>query len=976
MRIVSSLLVAAAALATTVRADASTVELSGNAAVTTKDTSTISVSALSSVTSPLSQLTDSLKLTEPSTVAPSPSPSATTKTPSSTTSTPSSTKPSSTPASSTGSGEGESTATPYPTADGGSYAGSTATGVVGEPIKCAFRYSLPVASNLQAELQRAAESKKETTTSTTGSYTGSSTGTSGSLSDATGTTEPGTGSSTGTIPSAGDSSSTGTTPLPTSSTLAPKVTTRTPTTTTTSPSPSRTTTTRPSTGSTTGDVGRVLAEVSAGEPTTTTTDGAAGSTTGATEGSLSGSLGGTTVGDTTVDTTVVTGEFSCDATFYGAWSQLGLTCGGEELDVTKAVAQSQCLIYGGLQTLITDLKMCMSVCKFPKCENDAWDYTAEDGFTSEIYKNLNFVDLVQYSGLTKDVVSPAVSSVFSNLTFSTDRQCSYTDEDSFSACQCENFAAASGSTGTTTAPALQPFVDKGLGDSDHWPDGLAKSSVDKAGIAGAAIGGSAAAVSVAMGGVMSVAGTVMGSTGGVATGVSAGASLGLAMAAVDLCQFSVMINQMNLDATPRVLQEMGRRMAPAAFNFLPFGKEETNNSTQARRLTELLGSSGGNQTDGMERYAKIIGVKVDMVFYVAAAGVLALCLLPFVLWALLVMACGAFVKDFREFGRKWFDKAVGALMMVLIVSEYVIGVSATFQICYQIDNKDINASVYLAFLALVVFAVGTVVFGVYVVRRHEDELRDLGTKDHFEKPVHARYGPLYDEYKFEGRFFFAPKLLLALFCGMTTGMIWVKGIWQIVIMLTLHIAFLFYLEFKQPYPTQFVQRTSSFVIIIKISALLLSFFLIQSATSFNQSLPVDLREGVGFAIIGLQVLVLVCLMVRQVYIFYRTWKIRQMGPQEKEVESFYPIGNINYGNKNDNNDNGQYHPQNQFQNPQPTPMQHEYAQQTPDRFKLQNETGIRPTPMGRGLHNPSSQHVEMADATPHAPFRRHNEVEL
>lgn len=593
---------------------------------------------------------------------------------------------------------------------------------------------------------------------------------------------------------------------------------------------------------------------------------------------------------------------------------MGLTCDGTALDADAAAAQTQCLIYSGTAdgTGLTDLTTCLSVCRFPACSNGTWDYTADDGINSDIYADLNLLTLLTYAGESA-AVEGAVTQPFSNLTMTTTSQCDYTSDSSFSACQCDNYVVSSTSSGsstdsTTAASTNSEYtvpVDKGLEDSDHWADGTTKTTVDKAGIASTAIGSSAATVSVVAGGVMSVAsGIVGGTSAGVASGVSAAASVGITMAAVDLCQFSVMINQMNVDARPRFLENMGKKMSASSFQFLPFGKTSTSSSSSSGSGSDGSSSSSGSSTrrrlgssstsasasasgsssssstssvQGMEKYADLIGVQADMLFYLTVAGVGCLIAALFLTYAIAMGAASFVVSDFPAFRKKWLDKAIGVLMMILILSEYAIGATAMYQICYCIDNSSIDASFVLAIVALLVMAFGTILFGVLVIRNNEEELRDLGTKHHFDKKFHARFGPLYDEYSFEGRFFFAPKLMLALLCGMTTGMVWIQGLWQIVVLIGFHIAFLFYLEMKQPYPTAFVQKTSSFVIIIKISALFLSFFLLSSATSFNEDIPDDLREGVGFAIVGLQVLVLVALMIRQVYIFYRTWKLKRDG---------------------------------------------------------------------------------------------------
>lgn len=630
---------------------------------------------------------------------------------------------------------------------------------------------------------------------------------------------------------------------------------------------------------------------------------------------------GTKSTNATLEATTI--EFSCDSTFYEAWSKMGLTCGGTELDVVAAAASTECLIYSGTSsgTAISDLATCMSVCRFPACHDGTWDYTASDGLDSEIYANLDFISLMNVAGNEASAsVADAVQQPFSNLTFATTTECDYTSDNSFSACQCAGMMGTpSTSSGTSKSSAAHYSVprNKGLGDANHWPDGKKKSSVDKVGIVSTTIGSSAATVSVVAGGIMSVAsGVVGGASASVASGVSAAASVGITMAAVDLCQFSIMLNQMNVDARPRFMEDMGKKMAPASFTFLPFGKLNTSSDDDTtRRLSTSSSSAASDATanvQGMEKYAHLIGVDPGMLFYVAVAGIACMVALLFGMYMLAMGACYFLVSDFPTFSLKWLDKAIGALMMILILSQYVVGATAMYQICYCIDRDSLDVSFGLAILTLLCLAFGTILYGVIVIKNNEDELRDLGTKDHFDKKFHNRYGPLYDEHSFEGRFFFAPKLLLALLCGMTTGMVWLVGLWQIVVLIALHIAFLLYLEIKQPYPTAFVQKTSSFVIIVKISALFLSFFLLSSATSFTKSIPDDLREGVAFAIVGLQVLVLMCLMIRQVYIFYRTWKLKRDGAshEDKTVtvqttngreasEAFFAIGGSEpqyYGN--------------------------------------------------------------------------------
>ncbi|KAG6958335.1 hypothetical protein JG687_00009459 [Phytophthora cactorum] len=856
-------------------------------------------------------------------------------------------------------------------------AASSGSGVISATagsVPCVFRYAMPTATNLPSSVTTTTSS----TTSSGSDETDTSTDMSGSVGDGSedrpGTVGVGsdsssastdTGSSGETQDSSADSSGsstpTPTTKTPTSTTKTPTSTTKTPTSTTKTPSA---TTRTPST--------------STGTTTTTTI------------------------------------EFSCDSTFYSAWSTMGLTCGGTELDVMSAAASTECLIYSGTSsgTEISDLATCMSVCRFPACSNGTWDYTASDGINSDIYAGLDFITLMSYAGTQAAAsVADAVQQPFSNLTFAAATECDYTSDNSFGACQCAGVTSSTpsaGAGGTSTSSNAQYSVpaNKGLEDANHWADGTAKSTVDKAGIASTTIGSSAATVSVVAGGVMSVAsGVVGGTSAGVASGVSAAASVGITMAAVDICQFSIMLNQMNVDARPRFMENMGKKMAPAAFNFLPFGKNNASSSSDdanstssgsgssySRRLTtgsSTSGSSGSGSSStttgvqGMEKYASLIGVDPDMLFYLAVAGIACMVAVLFGAYAVAMGACYFFVQDFPTFSKKWLDKAIGVLMMILILSEYVVGATAMYQICYCIDHDSIDVSFFLAILTLLGLAFGTILYGVLVIKNNEDELRDLGTKDHFDKKFHARYGPLYDEHSFEGRFFFAPKLLLALLCGMTTGMVWIQGLWQIIVLIAFHIAFLLYLEIKQPYPTAFVQKTSSFVIIIKISALFLSFFLLSSATSFTESIPDDLREGVAFAIVGLQVLVLVCLMIRQVYIFYRTWKLKRDGASEDDKavtvqttnaregsEAFFALGGEpQYYNNNQSRGGSMVVLGDDATPKMQDPRQ--YAQETPSNA---NYYGNRPL---RGLQPQGNNHMQRTHTVvQHENNHRINEVDL
>jgi hypothetical protein len=625
------------------------------------------------------------------------------------------------------------------------------------------------------------------------------------------------------------------------------------------------------------------------------------------------------------DPSFVQGEFSCDQKFYSAWKQMGLFCAGEELNISKAVQAASCVIYAG--TKLTNVAACLSICKFPACnETSGWSYESENGIDSLIYQNLDLLQLLRFGGVanTKAKVAPATttsrllplpleaSQHFSNVTFKSSNQCAFEDESSFfKSCECPRLL---GSTSSPTSAAISSLVqdpktlaptpilytvpiDKGMGDFNHWADGRPKTTLDKLGITTTSLGGSAVGVSVAVSGAMSITGGVLGSTsaaGGIAT---AGASSALALAAIDLCQFSVMINQLNLDARPRMLEEMGKRMAPSIFTFLPFGKVASTNQNETHTTKRFLLDEKENEEEekekkiqGMKRYAKLIGIQVDQLFYVTLAGVILMFVVVFICYLLFMAICFVIFfcvcvpqkkVNFSKFATKCFDKVIGLFMMIAILSEYAIGVTATFHFCYCIEtNQQFTFGHFVSLFVFLLIGLGTIVFGLWIIKKNEQEIQDLGTKKHLKKRIYTRYGVLYDEYKYENRFFFGPKLVLVLGCGMITGMLWISGTTQLICLISLHILFLFCMEFKQPYPTKFIQKASSLVVFMKISTLFLSFCLIYSN---SKVIPLELRQAIGFVIIGLQVLVLICLCVRQIYIFYRTWKLKRQ-KEEEEIE--------------------------------------------------------------------------------------------
>ncbi|KAG6609672.1 TRP-like family [Phytophthora cinnamomi] len=733
------------------------------------------------------------------------------------------------------------------------------------------------------------------TSSSSSSTTAGSSGTSTSTTTGSADTTGSAGVSTTTTPSSTTKTPSSTTATPSTTTAASTTTTSASTTGTTTstatraPSTATTTTTTTSSGSsgtaagTTTAGARNLQATTTATTTTTTTTGSATGTTGtvgtsgtATNGTTSTT--GTTTSTTTAGSSSTTASvgsgssssdvLSCDSTFYSKWDTLGLKCGGSSIDVSSAVSASSCVIYSGTVGT-TSGSTCVSICSFPACTNSAWVYGADNGISSSVYDGLTIE-----SFLTSEVIaalkerSSTVSTFLSNSTMSDSEQCTYSSESSFSSCTCSAMLVDSSASGSVADAAKKQQREKDEADGI-----ITKDNTTTTGAVVAATSKSVAGVTVAVTGIAAIASTAVGGVSSAGASLSAAGST-MAITTIEICQFGVLVNQLQLDGKSSALSQFGKSMAPAAFTFLPFGKlnktesgSSSSSSTSGRRLaSSTSGSSGSSssssssQLTGIAKYSRQLNVKEDMLFIVTLAGVFCVMACVVGLFGVGYLIAGLFMPR-EEYLTKFFDKMIGLEVLVAILSQYTIGVTATFQIYYSVKYESItDPKCLLAIAAIIFLAAGILVYGYIVIKKHEAEIADVGTVQHLKKTVNMRYGPLYEEYKFKNRYFFAAKMMLALTTGVITGCAGMSGKMQVSLILGLNVLFFFYLEIQSPHHSKFVQTTTSFVSIMKIAVLVLTFFLVSAAAS--DGFPTSLQNGISVAIVGLNLFVLALLMIR------------------------------------------------------------------------------------------------------------------
>ncbi|KUF81708.1 hypothetical protein AM587_10009315 [Phytophthora nicotianae] len=674
------------------------------------------------------------------------------------------------------------------------------------------------------------------------------------------------GTSTGTGTTTGSDDSTGSAGVPTTTTT-PSSTTKTPSTTTASPSTTTTPSTTTGSASTTTTTGSATTAPSTDTTATVSTSSGSSGTAAGTTASLSlgvrklqattttttGTTGSTTAGSSSTTGTVGSSSsesdvLTCDSTFYSQWDTLGLTCGGSGIDVDSAVSASSCVIYSG-SVGSTSGSTCVSICSFPACTNNAWVYGADNGISSSVYDGLSIE-----SFLTSDIIaaleerSSTVSSFLSNSTMSNSEQCTYSSESSFSSCTCSAMLVDIDSSGSVADAAKKQQRAQDEADGVITKDNTT-------------------------------------TTGSV------------------ICQFGVLVNQLQLDGKSSALAQFGKAMAPAAFTFLPFGKlddsesdgsssgsgsESSSGSVSGRRLEGSSASGSGSssstsQLTGIERYSRQLNIKEDMLFIVTLAGVFCVMASVVGLFGIGYLLSGLMMPR-EEYLTKFFDKMIGLEVLVAILSQYTIGVTATFQIYYSTKYESItDPKCLLAIAAILFLAAGILVYGYIVIKKHEAEITDVGTVQHLKKTVNMRYGPLYEEYKFKNRYFFAAKMMLALTTGVITGCASMSGKVQVSLILALNVLFFFYLEIQSPHHSKFVQTTTSFVSIMKIAVLVLTFFLITAATS--DGFPTSLQNGISVAIVGLNLFVLALLMIRSLYTFWQKMKLQRDAAYDQEEQT-------------------------------------------------------------------------------------------
>ncbi|RHY80143.1 hypothetical protein DYB30_004726 [Aphanomyces astaci] len=566
----------------------------------------------------------------------------------------------------------------------------------------------------------------------------------------------------------------------------------------------------------------------------------------------SATSGGANATNTTTSTTSTTPAtifdmVECDETFYGLWAKKGLTCGGIALDVAKAMGHD-CMVYRGTLALPNSSTgggaTCFSSCFIPACIDKEWNYDDSLGIDSSIYSSMTFSDW--FTGSPAATLPPVLRAVPTSA-FEAKFSC-----EKYSLCQCpaanivtsNSTSGGNSSTSPTNGGGGGGSTSPGISANDVWSDGTKKTNLDYAGQVTSSVSTSVTYTTIAATTTMAIASSV-----GVVSSSASAAAAGVSTAGAS--------NTLRLIAT---------QMSFSTFTWFSFGDDKSISSSKVRVLVDEYRGARDESSGGMFEYTSRLGIKPHMLMYVTLAGVASVLGAVGVLLILALLVGGSL-------------SCIGALVLVAVISQYALGMVCMFQICMTLKNTrgaKLTAELFVALSTLLVLALGIILYGLHIVRKNEADIQDIGTAAHFDKSIHKRFGTLYDQYTFENRYFFVAKMSLALMSGMVTGTIAIEGKTQLILLIAMHVAFFLLLEVRKPHSAKFVQNTSVMIVILKVVVFGLSFFLLTAAT---ENLPWSVQNVVSYVILSLQLVVLLCLLARQVYIF---WKTRQIKNQKDD----------------------------------------------------------------------------------------------
>ncbi|OQS01690.1 hypothetical protein ACHHYP_00345 [Achlya hypogyna] len=360
-------------------------------------------------------------------------------------------------------------------------------------------------------------------------------------------------------------------------------------------------------------------------------------------------------------------------------------------------------------------------------------------------------------------------------------------------------------------------------------------------------------------GAAAVSGAVSMAWASVIPGAAAIGSLGSnvheVLAIVEQAQFIGLLGQLQTSGAPVFFQEFTKELAWVNFN-IGKGVDAVKNQFHGRQLSIF---SAQTSETGVERYASTLGVKPEDLFYytlmilaIVFAAILALYVL-----VTAIMTCVK--KPKKSLWVEYFRKVIWAFVLILLLSLYIVAMTGSYKASYDLAHGATSAGTIAIVVALAIFGVSVLV-GVVVIAANSSELEDLGTYEHEQRPFNAKYGPYYEEFNADNRYFFVPKAVVAVATGVVVGIV-ADTNWQLGLLIAANLAYLVLLVMREPFLLRFLFYIGVVSVFLKVFLLLLMFILAR-----DDVFPQAVRDNVAYVIVAINILVFGLLVLRQVYL--------------------------------------------------------------------------------------------------------------
>uniref|UniRef100_K3WQ76 TRP C-terminal domain-containing protein n=1 Tax=Globisporangium ultimum (strain ATCC 200006 / CBS 805.95 / DAOM BR144) TaxID=431595 RepID=K3WQ76_GLOUD len=330
---------------------------------------------------------------------------------------------------------------------------------------------------------------------------------------------------------------------------------------------------------------------------------------------------------------------------------------------------------------------------------------------------------------------------------------------------------------------------------------------------------------------------------------------------VEQAQFIGMISQLQIDGAPVFLHQFSREMAWTNFN-VPKSITDRFSSTSRRRLesSSLLSTTASGET-GPKRYADLIGVSPERLFFYT---LLSFAIVVGAIHVLYIIGVAIFSmlskkESFGQVAAKLYQKVIWACILALLLAQYIFSMAGSYYIYQNADSSDRDSYFVWGTIGLIVVVGFALVFGVLIISANRKELEDIGTFEHDQRPFSAKYGPYYDEYNFDNRFFFVPRILLAVSTGAVVGTIQ-NGTTQLLCILGITMLYLMLLLVREPNLLRFLYYIGITSVFMKVVLVCMMLMLVQ-----DDYFPQSVRDNVAYGIIGVNIFIFFLLFLRQAY---------------------------------------------------------------------------------------------------------------